>query len=122
MKHADGAMVPTAPTIDPVRNVISVGAYVKMIWIHAGAIVASMANKKAIRDKANMNLIGKSVRENTCRASLGGIEYSPVPPSVSVPRPFPAIIRLTLRYELPKSSFNWCCSHTAIISACVHAC
>lgn len=72
-----------------VRHIISICAKKQMGWIHAGRIVASMANMHMVRDWAVRQLPRNAVSRNDLIVKSG----LPVTLAICVPLPLPTIVK-----------------------------
>lgn len=88
--------------------VILVRAKPKMNWIDTRRIVAFVANKYAVRDRAIMKRVGKAMRQDIFVRLIG---ENAMPEIMSCAHPFPAIVLATNINKFPESFFDgYACS------------
>ena len=75
-----------AASFSRIGIVLSLGAYLKMGWVHAGRVIASMAYNHAIRDRADKELVSVTVgadgdfaRQQENAVSVAVLSTSPKP-------------------------------------------
>jgi len=85
-----------ASLVYAISHVVFLCAKKKMRWIHAGAIVATMANEQPIRDGAKMN-----IPRDAMRSLAFFIDHDlPISGAIYSARPDPAIAALAVTWRL----------------------